>query len=138
VSQTPHPTACPLSAGRHSTQTTIGSPSVCDRPKGGGGRGAARIFLGLEPAKILKAPHTSTRGATPQHCHAGSKPCVAKRSDASLLKKGCYTNELCMPGAVTTHSKPPKPAALRGAGFAALYGCAGMWLLLARRKNPGP
>ena len=25
-----------LSAGRHSTQTTIGSPSLCDRPRGGG------------------------------------------------------------------------------------------------------
>jgi len=27
-----------LSAGRHSTQTTIGSPSLCDRPEGWGGR----------------------------------------------------------------------------------------------------
>jgi len=26
-----------LSAGRHSTQITIGSPSLCDRPRGGGG-----------------------------------------------------------------------------------------------------
>jgi len=26
----------------------------------------------------------------------------------------------------------PKPAALRDAGFAALCGCAGVWLLLAR------
>jgi len=26
-----------LSAGRHSTQTTTGSLSLCDRPKGGGG-----------------------------------------------------------------------------------------------------
>jgi len=34
-----------FSAGGHSTQTTIGSPGLCDRPKGGGGgRGAARKF----------------------------------------------------------------------------------------------
>jgi len=32
-----------LSAGRHSTQTTIGSPSLCDRPKGGeGGAGSSK------------------------------------------------------------------------------------------------
>jgi len=37
-----------------------------------------------------------------------------------------------MLGAVATHSQPPKPAALRDAGFAALCGCAGMWVLLAR------
>jgi len=30
-----------LFAGRHSTQTTIGSPSLCDRPRGGGGGGGA-------------------------------------------------------------------------------------------------
>ena len=42
-----------LSAGRHSTQTTVGSPSLCDRPRGGGGRGAARKLLGLEPAARL-------------------------------------------------------------------------------------
>jgi len=29
-------------------------------------------------------------------------------------------------------AQPPKPAALRYAGFAALCGSAGMWLLLAR------
>jgi len=41
-----------LSAGRHSTQTTIGSPSsLCDRPRGGGGRGAARKLLGLRASR---------------------------------------------------------------------------------------
>jgi len=29
------------------------SPSLCDRPRGGGGRGAARKLLGLEPAARL-------------------------------------------------------------------------------------
>jgi len=33
---------------------------------------------------------------------------------------------------LTTHSKLPKPAALRDAGSFALRGCAGMRLLLAR------
>ena len=32
-----------LSAGRRSTQTTIGSPSLCGRPKGGGGRGSKKM-----------------------------------------------------------------------------------------------
>ena len=43
-----------LFAGRHSTQTTIGSPSLCDHPWGGGGAGgAAKKLLGLEPAARL-------------------------------------------------------------------------------------
>jgi len=37
-----------------------------------------------------------------------------------------------MLGAAATHLQPPKPAPLRDAGFAALCGGAGMWLLLAR------
>jgi len=41
-------------------------------------------------------------------------------------------NELHMPGAAATHVQPPKPAALRDAGFAALCGIARIWLLLAR------
>ena len=34
-----------LSAGRHSTQTTIGSPSLCDRPRGGGGEGSSKKII---------------------------------------------------------------------------------------------
>jgi len=37
-----------------------------------------------------------------------------------------------MPGTAATYLQPPKPASLRDAGFAALCGGAGMWLLLAR------
>jgi len=38
----------------------------------------------------------------------------------------------CMLGAAATYLQPPTPASLRDAGFAALCGGAGMWLLLAR------
>jgi len=41
----------------------------------------------------------------------------------------CVTNDLILQ---YTKTSPPKSAALRDAGFAALCDCAGMWLLLAR------
>jgi len=36
----------PQAAGRHSTQTSISSPGLCGRPKGGGG-GSSRFFFGI-------------------------------------------------------------------------------------------
>ena len=45
-----------LSAGRHSTQTTIGSPILCDRPRGGGG--------------IMSISYNKRRRHTYVHIHA--------------------------------------------------------------------
>jgi len=61
---------------------------------GGGGCAGGGVPLGAVPVlswfgevslgsinqsiKILKEPHTSTREATSQHHHTGSKSCVAK------------------------------------------------------------
>jgi len=42
-----------LSAGRHSTQTTIGSPSLCGRPKGGRGRERWRASCAAPPPSVL-------------------------------------------------------------------------------------
>jgi len=53
-----------LSAGRHSTQTTIGSPSLCDRPRGGGGIVVARSvnIVDSAPSQYIynARPHINT------------------------------------------------------------------------------
>jgi len=51
VSQTPHPTACPQAGIPHTDHHS--SPSLCDRPRGGGGRGAVTVRVTVPESAVV-------------------------------------------------------------------------------------
>ena len=56
-----------------------------------------------------------------------------RRSGRLQQKNGVLNERVAQANAVATRSQPPKPASLRDAGFAALCGGAGVWLLPCAR-----
>jgi len=67
---------------------------------GSGGRsdsGNAQVQSINQSIKTLNEPHASTREATSQHHHTGSKPCVAKRRRLGWLmaSRASYSLNMC-------------------------------------------